>query len=43
MPEGKAAVGIPAEFTAIAPIIVGVPKGVTPIIPRKEPFVLAWK
>jgi len=43
MPEGKVEIGIPAEFAAIAPIIVGVPKHETPLVPRKEPVVLAWK
>jgi nitroreductase len=43
LPEGKMELGIPAEFTAIAPIIVGVPKAETPLVPRKEPLVLSWK
>ncbi|MGB7543827.1 MAG: nitroreductase family protein [Burkholderiales bacterium] len=41
--EGKAELGIPAEMSAVAPIIVGVPSGDTPLTPRKEPQVLAWK
>lgn len=43
LPEVKAELGIPAEFAAVAPIIVGVPSGDTPLTPRKEPRVLAWK
>ena len=41
--EVKAELGIPAGFTAIAPIIVGKPHGETPLTSRKEPRVLAWK
>jgi nitroreductase len=41
--EIKAELGIPAECTAIAPIIVGVPSGETPRATRKEPDILAWK
>jgi hypothetical protein len=39
----KADIGIPAEFSAIAPIIVGVPRGVTPPTTRKAPHVLTWR
>jgi len=39
----KAELGIPAEMTAYAPIIVGVPSGVTPPVPRKEPEIVTWK
>jgi hypothetical protein len=35
-------IDIPVEFSAIAPIIVGVPGGVTPLTPRKAPHVLSW-
>jgi nitroreductase len=42
-PEIKAELGIPAECTAIAPIIVGVPSGETPRTKRKKPDILAWK
>jgi nitroreductase len=41
-PEIKAELGIPAECSAIAPIIVGVPSGETPRTTRKEPEILAW-
>jgi nitroreductase len=39
----KAELGIPDEFTAIAPIVVGIPGGDTPATSRKEPLILAWK
>ena len=41
--EIKAELGIPAECSAIAPIIVGVPSGETPRTTRKEPDILGWK
>jgi nitroreductase len=39
----KTEIGIPAGFTAFAPIIVGHPNGETPPTSRKEPKILAWK
>ena len=42
-PDVKTEIGIPAGFTAFAPIIVGHPSGETPPTPRKEPKILAWK
>jgi len=41
-PEVKAEIGIPADYSAVAPIIVGVPSGETPLSPRKEPAILVW-
>ena len=41
-PQVKTKLGIPAEFNAVAPIIVGVPAGVTPATSRKDPLILAW-
>jgi len=41
--EWKAELKIPAEMTVIAPIIVGVPAGATPPVPRKQPEILTWK
>lgn len=41
-PESKAELGVPADFSAIAPIIVGVPRGQTAPTDRKEPAVIAW-
>lgn len=42
-PQWKRELGVPAELTAIAPIIVGVPAGETPPVPRKPPEILSWK
>jgi nitroreductase len=39
----KAELGIPDEYSAIAPIVVGVPSGETPSTSRKEPLILSWK
>lgn len=39
----KAELGIPEEYSAIAPIVVGVPSGGTIASARKIPLVLAWK
>jgi nitroreductase len=41
--EWKAELKIPPEMTAIAPIIVGVPAGETPPVPRKRPEIVTWK
>lgn len=38
-PEGKQALGVPAEWVPVAPIIVGHPKAAPPPVPRKEPIV----
>ena len=42
-PAWKTELQIPAAMTAVAPIIVGVPAGETPPVPRKLPEILAWK
>ncbi len=42
LPEFKAELSIPADYSAIAPIIVGHPSGGTPATPRKEPRILGW-
>jgi nitroreductase len=36
-PEGKALLGLPAEWLSVAPIIVGYPKAATPPVSRMEP------
>ena len=41
--EIKSELGIPADCTAIAPIIVGVPSGEQPESARKKPEILTWK
>lgn len=43
LPELKAELGIPAGYTAVAPVIVGEPATIPPLTSRKEPRVLAWK
>ena len=42
-PEVKADLGIPADYTAVAPLIVGVPSGESAVTSRNEPHILAWK
>jgi nitroreductase len=39
----KADLGIPADVHAVAPIIVGVPEGSPPAVPRREPEIVSWK
>jgi nitroreductase len=39
----KTELGIPDEYTAIAPIIVGIPSGETAATSRNAPLILAWK
>lgn len=41
--EFKVQLGIPAEYSAIAPIIVGYPRSETPSTSRREPLILAWR
>jgi len=42
-PEWKKELGIASDMTDFAPIIVGVPAGVTPSVPRKVAEILIWK
>lgn len=42
-PEIKVKLGIPADVSAIAPIIVGIPSGQPPATTRKKPQILAWR
>jgi len=42
-PQWKGELGVPAEMIAFAPIIVGVPAGEAPPVPRKPPEILYWK
>lgn len=42
-PEGRTAAGIPADVTAVAPIIVGVPAGTITPMSRRDPQIAAWK
>jgi nitroreductase len=39
----KTDLGIPEDYTAIAPIVVGVPMNETAASSRKEPLILAWQ
>jgi len=39
----KAELGIPDEYSVIAPIVVGVPSGEISAPSRKEPLILSWK
>lgn len=41
--EGKAALGIPADVTAVVPIILGVPAGGPAPVSRHEPLVISWR
>ena len=38
----KAALGIPSDWSAIAPIILGVPAGLTPPVPRRPVEIASW-
>jgi len=42
-PETRAELGIPADVTAVAPIIVGVPNGDAAPVGRRPPEILYWK
>jgi nitroreductase len=42
-PDAKAELHIPAEVTAVVPIVVGVPAGAGVDVPREEPEILYWK
>ncbi len=42
-PEWKTELKIPAAMTAMVPIIVGVPAGETPPVPRQPPEIITWK
>lgn len=42
-PDVKAQVGIPADLTAVLPIVVGHPRGETPHVPRNPPRIACWR
>ena len=42
-PDVKRELGIPDEVLVVAPIIVGKPRGETPISPRKNIEIITWK
>ena len=39
-PDGKAALGLPAPYAPVAPIVVGHPRRQPPPVPRKNPEIL---
>ncbi len=41
-PEWKFRLSAPESWTAVAPVIVGVPKGETAPVPRMDPEILSW-
>jgi nitroreductase len=41
-PETKSQLNIPDDYSAVAPVIVGYPRGETPATSRREPLVLVW-
>jgi nitroreductase len=42
-PEAKAELHVPADVTAVVPIVVGVPAGGAAGVSRREPEILFWK
>jgi nitroreductase len=42
-PKAKMALGMPADVTAIAPIVVGVQAGSAAPVARKEPEIVSWR
>ena len=42
-PDTKSDLGIPSDTNAIAPIVVGVPRGLVTEGPRQDPQILYWK
>ena len=42
-PDVKAELAIPADVTAVAPILVGVPRDDAPATARKAPEILCWR
>lgn len=42
LPEMKAQLAIPEDYTVVVPLIVGYPSGETPQSSRNEPIVLQW-
>jgi nitroreductase len=43
LPESRAELDIPADVSAFAAVIVGVPAETPQAVPRKEPRILTWK
>lgn len=43
LPEIKQELGVPEEYVAAAPIIVGYPQSAVPGVPKKTPEIIFWK
>ena len=43
LPESKRELGVPEQYSAIFPLVVGYPSGVTPPTPRDEPRIVSWR
>jgi len=43
LPETKRELGVPGEYTAVFPVVVGYPAGPTEPTPRAAPNVVSWK
>ena len=43
LPEVKQELGVPAAYTAVAPLVIGYPAGKAPAIPRTDPEIFFWK
>lgn len=43
LPETKRELGVPEDYTIVAPIIVGYPQGRIPQLSRDEPEILFWR
>jgi len=43
LPETKAEQGVPADYSVVAPIIVGYPQGSIPQLSRQDPQILFWR
>lgn len=41
--ETKRELGVPEQYSAVFPVVVGYPAGVTPPTPREEPKIVSWK
>jgi nitroreductase len=43
LPETKRELGVPEGCSAVFPLVVGYPSGVTPPMPRDEPKIVSWQ
>ena len=43
LPESKRELGVPEQYSAVFPLVVGYPSGVTPPTPREEPNIVSWQ